>query len=237
MTFTSYMIGANESKESWLPRQLDFSSPNPYKTVKTPTGLDKKSRFVDYNLALKFKTLREYGAYKTQGPGGKAIPITTPAIVLDYTNWLLKNNRRLKRAHGVSEELRVLNELKDTKGKVVRWFNKQMSRTGVVLLSPRYISLARTTVIPAPLALKFWVTTSAQVLRMDMSKLIPGLFDELTMLSKAFWDSAKNLVKKIPKGVGWLLNVLKWFAIVFGIGIGGLLILNIVQGVRPRLRA
>jgi hypothetical protein len=219
-----------QAAKAQLPRQLDLKAPNPFKNIRIEPSLLPKSRFVDYNLVLKKKTLSKYGAYAMHAPGKKALPITTPAIVLDYTLWLLKNNRASRRGADPVQEEALLLQLKANQTAVMLWFDSELAKAGIPAGTPRHTQLLRTTVIPAHLALNFWTTAGKQSIRLDSAKMVPGLTDTLMMLAESFWEATVDLLKRGGKAAMSLLTILKWMAIAFGIGIGGLIIVNIVQG-------
>ncbi|HEB28331.1 MAG TPA: hypothetical protein ENI05_11245 [Porticoccus sp.] len=213
-----------------LPRQLDLKAPNPLKGIIIEPSLDPKSRFTDYNQVLKKKTFREYGLYIIpEGKLERPIPLTTPAIVLDYTQWLGENNALTRRGADPRQEEKLLAQLRANRAGVMSWFDAELAKAGIAAGTPRHTQLLRTTVIPKHLALNFWTTAGKQAIRLDSAKMVPGLLDNLKMLGGAFWEATKDLLKKGKDTLGWLLTLLKWMAIAFGIGLGGLIILNIVQ--------
>ncbi len=235
------MIRGAEKAVNWfgdaaraaLPRQLDLKAPNPFKGLVIEPSLRPKSRFVDYDLVLKKKALKEYGAYgeiarKEIEP---LIPLTTPAMVLDYTQWLLENNRESRRGADPVQEEAMLLQLKMNKQAVILWYDAEMAKAGIAAGTPRHTHFLRTTVIPLHLAFNFWTTARKQAIRLDSAKMVPGLLDNLKMLTVSFWEAAVELAKRGTGAALGLLTILKWMAIAFGIGLGGLILFNIVQAV------
>jgi hypothetical protein len=208
-----------------LPRQIELDAPNPFKDIVLEKTLRPDSSFTDYDIYLRKKTLKEYGAYMdVRGPGGKVIPLTTPAVLLDYVRWLLLNNAPRHR------------ELKKLRSIAMAWYDKALTEAGVskgFMGWGKHVKLMRTTVLPSKLALDFWTMTRQEALSLEAVKVRPDFIDKLEMLGDAFWKAAIELARGVGEGMAaipeWLFKMLKWIVIGLAVAVSGMLAMTIIR--------
>lgn len=235
---SKYRLGAEVSPKEKLvlPPQLP-SEESPFKTLKIPTLLmDKEHNFVDFFLIAKLRAQKAYGVYPSvRTKTGSLVPLTTPAMVIKTTEFLLKENARQQRSWALSQEQTQIKTVRRIQKVVLDSFNEQMKKTGIPIGSSQYAHLLSTTLIHPALAKDFWDNFRAFALRLNAVKGKKA-YAGFALLAESFWERTKEVAKKIKKGAEkglkglWeFLKNFKIILIVIAVLIGGFLTWKILE--------